>query len=739
MVNFVMASGAEDKLGFCDINLGRQGVVTMQCRQKRFEFYITIISTFNWSLILHLAISCVSIVWCLKRSGLRRITSLMEALRQRPCLAGGSKAEQLVESKGEDFLFLFDLVAHTCGQPATLRVLSFTADTFAVLCQPELESLTMTESSIKITWARAPLQALTGIKQLQLQRYVATIFPYSHNSEQTVRVDSTAAQGGYEVEFHDLAGGKREYVVTLSAIIEDAKMRGVKRVTCLPPHPPSKLMATNLGPGVARVAWSRPKGEFDKYILKVTLLEARKSSEAKRTFSPIRQDTSFKHVRKGRELDEVWLGAEEVGHPLASLKPGERYRLELRSLTGNVTCIEEKVPAAVLVTRPRPPKSVTADTATSEVRVGWGAPEGPGHGFLEGYRVQLREPGGRLVKEVVQSKHSRTTTLTHLPSATEFVVAVAVFCLEDDNRGRENESSAEFLESVSEYQAVAVFTLPLPPTALRLEASTATSLRVKWEAPSTPTETRLSYRVRVQATSPVARERVGEESKDVEAAVYTFSHLEPGETYRVVVEAVVKVGGHSHCSAAATEHFTTKPLPPERLVVEDPTLQLFSWQRSPSTNVRRYKLKIRRGDEKATDYIVADEGEAQVTFQIPLELELGSEYKVNIYSQVLTDAGEVESEPLFMKVTKSEDENDVVEEAADLDAPRDVFDAKEDKPKRRTAIKLHRRKTRAEGDLLDRAAAGGPLSPCPQVGELAQAAGVLRQVSVWRQNNPGEP
>ena len=38
-------------------------------------------------------------------------------------------------------------------------------------------------------------------------------------------------QDSHEEEFLDLAGGKKEYVVTLSAIIEDAKMKGLKRVT----------------------------------------------------------------------------------------------------------------------------------------------------------------------------------------------------------------------------------------------------------------------------------------------------------------------------------------------------------------------------------------------------------------------------------------------------------------------------------------------------------------------------
>ena len=194
-LNCALAKGAVDRTESCNIIMEELGIVKMQCRQKRFSFYMTILATFNWVLGFHILMSVISTFWSLKISGWRRITSLMRALRVR------DKSNELIEAKGEDFLFLFDLVAHTCGSPATLRVLSFTAPTFANLCQPELEALTMTETSIKITWKRAPLQvgnpkivsehiflsflqSLTGIKQLELQRYITTIFPSNDNNSQ---------------------------------------------------------------------------------------------------------------------------------------------------------------------------------------------------------------------------------------------------------------------------------------------------------------------------------------------------------------------------------------------------------------------------------------------------------------------------------------------------------------------------------------------------------------------------
>ena len=84
----------------------------------------------------------------------------------------------LLESKGDDFLFLFDLIAHTCGKSATLRVLSYTAPSFAKLCQPVVlnDRITKTENSLKIEWEPAKLQDMRQYDKLEVEEYVATIF-----------------------------------------------------------------------------------------------------------------------------------------------------------------------------------------------------------------------------------------------------------------------------------------------------------------------------------------------------------------------------------------------------------------------------------------------------------------------------------------------------------------------------------------------------------------------------------
>merc|ERR1711892_1356082 len=391
-----------------------KGAVTMQCRQKRYAFYITVLWAFNAFLMCHMLTSIISIIWSMEITGLRRITSIIDGLK----MSHHETTENLIESKGRDFLFLFDLVAHTCGQPATLRVLSYTAPTFAKLCQPALKNVTMTETSIKLTWKPCPVQHIESSKRLIVQKYMTTIFPYSRHHMKTIQ----AQENEHEVEFKDLVGGKREYVVTLSAIIGDAKMKGVNRTTFLPPFPPQKLNCVNIDneahqESKIKINWTRPKGEFDKYILKVFPLEQRKRSAtlSPPSYFPNRYNTSFKHNRE-REPDEIWLGHEEVEYEMNNLKPGERYQLELRTMTGNQTCVEEKVPRKLILTKPLPPNMeyFSVESSSDKLFISWTAPESDGHAFMEGYKIQVKSSENKVLRGLFVSKHTRNTTISDI-------------------------------------------------------------------------------------------------------------------------------------------------------------------------------------------------------------------------------------------------------------------------------------------------------------------------------------
>ena len=344
---------SHDDVGLCDIPMGDKGIVNMQCRQKRYGFYYWMLTVFLILMGLHMATSFISLVWSFKMTRLRRISSIIDSLKK----SQHHDTQNLIESKGQDFLFLFDLVAHSCGLPATLRVLTYTAPTFAGLCQPVvkpgLADLVMGPDRIKVLWTPCPLQSIKTAKQIMIQKYVVTIFPSATSN----MITKEAGEGQHEAEFTDLIGGKREYVVTISAIIGDAKMKGVSHTTFLPPHPPQNLAYAHLEDttegAAVRIRWSRPKGEFDRYILKVAELEvgkSRLSADAEDEDKPIMNGRSslhqhtftspsglfgrFKVTKRTREHNEVWLGIDAVEYVKTDLKPGSRYQIELRSMTG---------------------------------------------------------------------------------------------------------------------------------------------------------------------------------------------------------------------------------------------------------------------------------------------------------------------------------------------------------------------------------------------------------------------
>ena len=72
-------------------------------------------------------------------------------------MANLSWDSELVTDQGKDFLFLFDLLSHTSGIEATLRVLTHADDTFRRICLPKVSSRSSSTcfcSSTSSTFAR---------------------------------------------------------------------------------------------------------------------------------------------------------------------------------------------------------------------------------------------------------------------------------------------------------------------------------------------------------------------------------------------------------------------------------------------------------------------------------------------------------------------------------------------------------------------------------------------------------
>ena len=68
---------------------------------------------------------------------------------------------ELEKNVGEDFLFLFDLLAHTSGIECTLRILTHADDTFRKICLPKLismDQIKVEEEKLKVFWKAASLE-----------------------------------------------------------------------------------------------------------------------------------------------------------------------------------------------------------------------------------------------------------------------------------------------------------------------------------------------------------------------------------------------------------------------------------------------------------------------------------------------------------------------------------------------------------------------------------------------------
>jgi hypothetical protein len=75
-VNVASTLEARDEPGECNIYLGREtgNMATMQCRQKRFEFFYSIMWIFILQLAGMIGFNVLILIWSLEASGWRSVT-----------------------------------------------------------------------------------------------------------------------------------------------------------------------------------------------------------------------------------------------------------------------------------------------------------------------------------------------------------------------------------------------------------------------------------------------------------------------------------------------------------------------------------------------------------------------------------------------------------------------------------------------------------------------------------------
>ena len=690
IINVLIGLDSQDEPGICEIDFigNPETKLLMQCRQKRYDVFMYLHCIFTVILVFHVLMNICSVVWALPVIGLRRITSLIEDLQYESrsiCLqkaanrklgikdieTGESTASYentiisnpLLESEPDDFLFLFDLIAHTCGKSATLRVLSYSAPSFEDLCKPKITNLSMTEDTLKVEWQPSGLQDMTQFNKLEVDEYVATVFSSDGIDLQKLGKDKRSA------EFKYLKGGITKYAVTISAVVGKAKMKGDTLDTYLRPFPPQRLRYTSMESTEntkytkLKLTWTPPKGDFEKYSLRITQIGSRQSILP----SMVSLGNFFSQKSRERMPDEIWLPKEAQEHICENLKPGERHQVELKSMTFSTECEVEL--RETFITKPLPPCSLEVATTADEATISWASPEGEGHTALAGYKcILMTKVDEKVVRENTISSRlgSRSITFDSLKSTVEYTLAIATICsdgLTTIDR-RNSPFPDKILEARSEFVEKSFVLLPKPPTNLSLESAQATSLKVRWDP---PTDFNLTpkYNITVRAINPDVQAKMSEDMvKETDSNIFTNKVPEvigTGELYEMSVESVVNISGKFFHSTPIKKVFATKPLPPEKLEVPPPDTeaQEFIWKRSMSPSVQHYKFKIKKDDDKATDYVVEDTeqkydvyNQQEVKFELPFEFQDGVEYKINIYSIIEHDGDWIESEPLHGRVIK---------------------------------------------------------------------------------------
>ena len=230
-LSFIL-SNEETNEAQCNISIAKvpgfiesSGVANFQCHAKKAGFFQLAMGIQISLLFLHGICSIASIVWC---QYFRNITLLLKHIKEvmskepdnehdetsenGPIWIGDNKKkkEDIFEENdpslsGKDFLFLFDMLAHTCGIEITLRVLTHSDDQFYRIFKPNLvvssnscnSKAYVEEDKLKVEWHPSLAEQILHpgnapsfrSRIIDIDAYEATIFP-AEKVENTHRHDA---------------------------------------------------------------------------------------------------------------------------------------------------------------------------------------------------------------------------------------------------------------------------------------------------------------------------------------------------------------------------------------------------------------------------------------------------------------------------------------------------------------------------------------------------------------------
>ena len=336
------------------------------------------------------------------------------------------------------------------------------------------------------------------------------------------------------------------------------------------------------------------------------------------------------------------------------LEPGDLYRVELGTITGNV---ETRHPLIeTIMTLPQKVSTVTTDLITvSSCTLHWLSPEGD-HSCLRGFQIRVKlMSNGSIAKEVAVSKHVKSFTIRGLNPVSDYEASIVSLC------------AIEGQSTESKPAVVAFTTASKPPKKLWLDNATPDSLRVKWDdVPDVPANCKLRYKLTLNNRDLEVR-RTADIQGDRNS--HTFTDLPypsgSGVDYQVAITAFVTSAKDAEVQSTEEQNiFTTPPFPPEKLRII--AINTISWKKSITPNVNGYKVKWRKDSDetsKGKEAVIENPRDSpyQVVFEFPENaFEESDIYKVKIFAFVESSGRGIAIKSIELQgkinVTKQEDE-----------------------------------------------------------------------------------
>uniref|UniRef100_A0A0K2UDL8 Protein tyrosine phosphatase, receptor type, J [Myotis lucifugus] n=1 Tax=Lepeophtheirus salmonis TaxID=72036 RepID=A0A0K2UDL8_LEPSM len=625
--------------------------IFFQCRGKKMKFFIIGIYIQVVLLALHGICSLGAIIWSL---GFRSVSNLLRKIseddfkiKKKKRYRGGSN-DFYGYRNGNDFLFLFDLLAHTCGIESTLRVLTHSDENFYETCRPKIDTttdLTLEEDKLKIVWRPADIEKLFRRNSvINIESYEVTIYP-----AETVQNTCTIPANTYDSEtnddvfysiwFYDLSGGRTEYVVTIACMVGKSRMKGEKVVTNLSPYGPEMPrsgMIKNVSTDQAEIFWDPPKGEFTKYTLALERIDKEKHEDvdtgatlSKSSIPPLPGQMLNENISGQLTLQKSARKIENLSFKLTSytilgLDPGELYRIELGTKTGNVHT--RQFIQDTLLTKPQSVEGMLVSNVNEDsCLVSWVHSE-EGHSHLKGYQITVeRFSDSKVLRVLVVKKSEKLFKIARLTPSLDYTLRIEVLC------------SHENLKTESSSNEAWLTTLPNPPKDLHIDSLPGTTSAIlKWESPPNTIKHRLwidCEEINYHFVTDIPGDRLQYNASKLPEITGT------GRQYTAAIASVITSSRSNQdvTSSKATISFVTRPLPPTNIRISSNEKLTIFFDPSLTEKVSKYKIKWKGEEGAAMEELIESSDEGPLKFTFNFDFEINAVYKINIYALLIQE------------------------------------------------------------------------------------------------------